>query len=135
MAASPLQRIRWCELERSCVSPSVPERLVAFVVLGKQPRGEPCATDDCDLLQGICRHAEALLSHASLAEERQASAELEALHRFSVFCLHDLKNPAVRLFLVAQNAEHHGHDPAFQEEAIHLGLARRDVVLHMLLRV
>ena len=34
-----------------------------------------------------------------LAEERQASAELEALHRFSVFCLHDLKNLAARLSL------------------------------------
>ena len=59
-----------------------------------------------------------LLSHASLAEERQASAELEALHRFSVFCLHDLKNLASRLSLVAQNAESHGRDPAFQESAI-----------------
>jgi signal transduction histidine kinase len=43
---------------------------------------------------------------------------LEALHRFSVFCLHDLKNLAARLSLVAQNAEHHGHDPAFQESAL-----------------
>jgi signal transduction histidine kinase len=53
-----------------------------------------------------------------LAEERQASAELEALHRFSVFCLHDLKNLAARLSLVAQNAENHGRDPAFQESAM-----------------
>jgi signal transduction histidine kinase len=59
-----------------------------------------------------------LLSHASLAEDRQASAELEALHRFSVFCLHDLKNLAARLSLVAQNAESHGRDPAFQESAM-----------------
>ena len=93
-------------------------QLVAFVVLGKQPRGEPYGTDDCDLLHGICHHVGALLSHAGLAEERQASAELEALHRFSVFCLHDLKNLAARLSLVAQNAERHGHDPAFQESAL-----------------
>lgn len=92
--------------------------LVAFVVLGKQPRGESYGTDDCDLLHGICHHVGALLSHASLAEERQASAELEALHRFSVFCLHDLKNLAARLSLVAQNAERHGHDPAFQESSL-----------------
>ena len=92
--------------------------LVAFVVLGKQPRGEPYGTDDCDLLHGICHHVGTLLSHAGLAEERQASAELEALHRFSVFCLHDLKNLAARLSLVAQNAERHGHDPGFQESAL-----------------
>ena len=101
-----------------CFPIRIQDQLVAFVVLGKQPRGEPYGTDDCDLLHGICHHVGALLSHASLAEERQAAAELEALHRFSVFCLHDLKNLAARLSLVAQNAEHHGHDPAFQKSAL-----------------
>ena len=75
-------------------------------------------TDDCDLLSGIAHHVGALLSHANLSEERQASAELEALHRFSVFCLHDLKNLAARLSLIAQNVENHGRDPAFQESAM-----------------
>lgn len=93
-------------------------RLAAFVALGRQLHGEPYGTDDCDLLRGIAHHVGALLSHAALAEERQASAELEALHRFSVFCLHDLKNLAARLSLVAQNAESHGKDPAFQESAM-----------------
>jgi putative PEP-CTERM system histidine kinase len=93
-------------------------QLTAFVALGKQLHGEAYGTDDCDLLRGIAHHVGVLLSHASLAEERQAAAELEALHRFSVFCLHDLKNLAARLSLVAQNAENHGKDPAFQESAI-----------------
>ncbi|TMQ29275.1 MAG: GAF domain-containing protein [Nitrospirae bacterium] len=93
-------------------------RLTAFVALGRQLRGEAYGTDDCDLLRGISHHVGALLSHAGLAEERQASAELDALHRFSVFCLHDLKNLAARLSLVAQNAENHGKEPAFQESAM-----------------
>ena len=93
-------------------------RLTAFIALGRQLRGEAYGVDDCDLLRGISHHVGALLSHARLAEERQASAELEALHRFSVFCLHDLKNLAARLSLVAQNAENHGKDPAFQESAM-----------------
>ena len=93
-------------------------RLTAFIALGRPLHGETYGTDDCDLLRGISHHIGALLSHARLAEERQASAELEALHRFSVFCLHDLKNLAARLSLVAQNAERHGHDPAFQESAM-----------------
>ena len=93
-------------------------RLTAFVALGRQLRGEAYGADDCDLLHGISHHVGALLSHASLAEERRASAELDALHRFSVFCLHDLKNLAARLFLVAQNAEVHGKDPAFQDSAM-----------------
>ncbi len=96
----------------------VHDQLSAFVVLGRQPRGEPYGMDDCDLLRGICHHAGMLLSLARLAEERQASAELEALHRFSAFCLHDIKNLAARLSLVSQNAERHGRDPAFQESAL-----------------
>jgi hypothetical protein len=92
--------------------------LTAFVALGKQLHGEAYGTDDCDLLHGIAHHVGTLLSHANLAEERQAAAELEALHRFSVFCLHDLKNLAARLSLVAQNAEYHGKDPVFQESAM-----------------
>ncbi|HEV8326522.1 MAG TPA: XrtA/PEP-CTERM system histidine kinase PrsK [Nitrospiraceae bacterium] len=93
-------------------------QLTAFVALGKQIHGEAYGTDDCDLLRGIAHHVGVLLSHANLAEERQAAAELEALHRFSVFCLHDLKNLAARLSLVAQNAENHGKDPSFQESAM-----------------
>jgi putative PEP-CTERM system histidine kinase len=93
-------------------------QLTAFVALGKQLHEEAYGTDDCDLLRGMAHHVGVLLSHADLAEERQAAAELEALHRFSVFCLHDLKNLAARLSLVAQNAENHGKDPAFQESAM-----------------
>jgi putative PEP-CTERM system histidine kinase len=93
-------------------------QLTAFMALGQQLRGEAYGMDDCDLLRGISHHVGALLSHSKLAEERQASAELEALHRFSVFCLHDLKNLAARLSLVAQNAEHHSQDPAFQKSAM-----------------
>lgn len=101
-----------------CFPIRVQGRLMAFVVLGKELHGEVYGTDDCDLLRGIVHHAGMLLSYASLAEERHASAELEALHRFSVFCLHDLKNLGARLSLVAQNAEYHGRDPAFQESAM-----------------
>jgi putative PEP-CTERM system histidine kinase len=93
-------------------------QLKAFMALGHPLHSDDYGADDCDLLQGISHYVSALLSHASLAEDRQASAELEALHRFSVFCLHDLKNLAARLSLVAQNAESHGRDPAFQESAM-----------------
>lgn len=93
-------------------------RVIAFVALGSQLHDELYGTDDEDLLRGVAHHVGMLLSHAILTEHRRASAELEALHRFSVFCLHDLKNLAARLSLVVQNAERHGRDPEFQESAI-----------------
>ncbi|CUQ67421.1 putative Histidine kinase [Candidatus Nitrospira inopinata] len=113
-ASDPFIRLK----ARLCSPIYVQDRLTAFVMLGTQPREERYGVDDCDLLRGICHHAGALFAHADLAEERRASAELEALHRFSVFCLHDIKNLAARLSLVAQNAERHGHDPAFQQSAL-----------------
>lgn len=93
-------------------------QVIAFIALGSPLHGEPYGTDDEDLLRGIAHHVEMLLSHASLVEERRASVELEALHRFSVFCLHDLKNLAARLSLVVQNAQRHGSNPTFQESAM-----------------
>lgn len=93
-------------------------QVIAFIALGPQLHGEPYGTDDEDLLRGIAHHVGMLLAHASLVDERRASAELEALHRFSIFCLHDLKNLAARLSLVAQNAQRHGNNPVFQESAM-----------------
>lgn len=101
-----------------CFPISAKGQVTAFIALGRSLHGKPYGVDDCDLLRGISHHVGALLSHARLAEEQQALAELEALHRFSIFCMHDLKNLAARLSLVAQNAERHERDPAFQESAM-----------------
>lgn len=93
-------------------------QLMAFIALGKQLHGDPYGVDDCDLLRVIAHQVGTLLSHADLAEERRVSVELDAVHRFSIFCLHDLKNLAARLSLVAQNADRHGEDPDFQASAM-----------------
>jgi putative PEP-CTERM system histidine kinase len=92
--------------------------LVATITLGGEPQGATYGVDDCDLLRAIAGHVGLLLSNARLAEERTAAAELEALHRFAAFCLHDLKNLAARLSLVLQNAEVHGDNPEFQRAAM-----------------
>lgn len=93
--------------------------LVGFVALSRELHGR-YGTDDGDLLRAITHHLGVLLGHARLAEERRAAAELEALHRLSAFCLHDLKNLANRLGVVVQNAAAHGQDPAFQASAMQI---------------
>lgn len=92
--------------------------LVGFIALSDVAGRDPYGADDYDLLKGIAHHAGVLLSHARLANERESAAELEAFHRFAIFCLHDLKNLASRLSLVAQNAEQHGDNPVFQRSAM-----------------
>jgi hypothetical protein len=59
------------------------------------------------MLRAIAHHAGVLLGHARMADDRQASAELDALNRFAAFYLHDFKNLAARLSLVTQNAAKH----------------------------
>lgn len=92
--------------------------LIGFVTLGRERGGEAYATDDRNLLRAITHHAGGLLSNARLAEVLRGGAELEALHRVSAFCVHDLKNLAATLSLVAKNAETHGSDPEFQRSAL-----------------
>ena len=91
--------------------------LVGFVALGAGPGGG-YDLDDRDLLRAIAHHVGVLLAQAQLGEERQASAELDALNRFAAFYLHDFKNLTARLSLVAQNAAKHGDDPEFRAQAM-----------------
>jgi putative PEP-CTERM system histidine kinase len=94
------------------------DRLIAFVTLSPELSGQGYGQDDRDLLRAIAHHAAMLLSLVHLAEARRAATGMEALHRVSAFCLHDLKNLAARLSLVVQNAGVHGHDPAFHQSAM-----------------
>jgi putative PEP-CTERM system histidine kinase len=91
--------------------------LLGFVALGPGPGGG-YDLDDRDLLRAIAHHVGVLLAQAQLAEDRQASAELDALNRFAAFYLHDFKNLTARLSLVAQNAARHGDDPEFRAQAM-----------------
>jgi putative PEP-CTERM system histidine kinase len=101
-----------------CVPIRSDTELLAFVAMSREVSGVHYGQDDRDLLRAIGHHVGVLLAHSRMAEERRGLAELEALHRFSAFCLHDLKNLTARLSLVVQNAERHGRDPLFQESAM-----------------
>jgi putative PEP-CTERM system histidine kinase len=103
---------------RLCVPIKAQGMLGAMIVLGAQEGKSSYEDDDIELLRMIAHHVGVLLSHARLAEMAAASAELEAFHRFSAFCLHDIKNLAARLSLVVQNAEIHGANPDFQRSAM-----------------
>jgi putative PEP-CTERM system histidine kinase len=94
------------------------ERLLAFILLSADPRKASYGVDDRDLLRAIAHHVGVLLSHAQLAEERRAAAQVEAVNHLAAFCVHDLKNLAARLSLVVQNAKRHGQDPGFQASAM-----------------
>ena len=93
---------------------SATDQLMGFLTLSSDLRGRDYEQDDYDLLRVMAHHVAMLLNQTRLMEERKAAAEWGAVHRFSSFYLHDLKNIASGLSLIIQNAKVHGDDPEFQ---------------------
>lgn len=101
-----------------CVPIHSSGELLGFIAVGRDERGQRYHYDDYLLLRALAHHVGMLLVLSRQTEERRAAVGLEALHRFSAFCLHDLKNLTAGLSLVVQNAAVHGQDPAFQQSAM-----------------
>ena len=102
-----------------CVPLQIPlGPLMGFATLSSELQGRTYGKDDFDLFRAMAHHVTMLLTKVKLMEERSASAEWDALHRFSAFYIHDLKNLASGLSLVAQNAEVYGDDREFQSSAM-----------------
>ena len=101
-----------------CVPLMDSEHVMGFVTLSHELQEGGYVEDDFDLLRAMAHHVSVLLLQAKLTEERTAAAEWEAVHRFSTFYIHDLKNLASGLSLVVQNAEVYGKDPEFQSSAM-----------------
>lgn len=109
----------FCQATRArVVAPIWSGSLLGLVVLSDDLLQAPYDQDDVDLLHAISSHAGLLLAHVALLARQQAGAEARALHDVSLFCIHDLKNLAGRLSLVAQNAKRFGDDPEFQKSAL-----------------
>jgi transcriptional regulator with GAF, ATPase, and Fis domain len=97
----------------------VEENRVGLLTLGKIKTGETYdEVEDYALLKSAAAHAASAINNARLFEERMKNKEMEAVHRLSSFVMHDLKNTASALGLLAQNAEKHIHKPEFQQDAL-----------------
>ncbi len=92
--------------------------LLGFCTLSNGIDEQSYDLDDFDLLRVIAHHVTMLILQFQLVEEWSVRAKWEAVHKFSGFYLHDLKNLASSLSMVAQNAEQYGHDPEFQASAM-----------------
>ena len=94
------------------------EGLLGFCTLSKGHNDRTFDHDDFDLLRVIAHHVTMLILQFQLVEDWGARAKWEAVHKFSGFYLHDLKNLASSLSMVVQNAEEYGEDPDFQASAL-----------------
>ncbi|MGB5443562.1 MAG: XrtA/PEP-CTERM system histidine kinase PrsK, partial [Gammaproteobacteria bacterium] len=94
------------------------ESLIGFVLLCNPLIKRSINWEDRDLLltaaKQVSSHLTVLMTSTALAEAKQ----FEVFTRLSAYMVHDLKNIAAELELVARNAETHKGNPAFIEDAL-----------------
>ncbi|MGQ9592429.1 MAG: XrtA/PEP-CTERM system histidine kinase PrsK, partial [Planctomycetota bacterium] len=93
------------------------EHTIGLVAVGSDRSGGAYSGEALEFLRVLTEHAAGELLQADLIRERVEAREAEAFRTFSTFLLHDLKNLASTLSLVAKNAERHAGNPQFLKDA------------------
>ncbi len=94
------------------------DRLAGFVLLGRPPIDRRLDWEDHDLLSVAGRQ---VASHLAEAQGQASLGEARRFHEFNrrfAFIVHDVKNLASQLGLVARNAERHADNSAFRADMI-----------------
>jgi hypothetical protein len=94
------------------------DRLIGFIILRESLAENEYNYEDFDLLKTLAKQATLAIMNTQLADELIEAKEMEAMGRLSSFIIHDLKNSATMLSLIAQNAKEHIDNPDFQRDAI-----------------
>ena len=87
-----------------------------IVLLARPPVDRPLDWEDFDLLRVAGRQAASHLAEARGSEALLESRRFEEFHRRFAFVMHDVKNLASQLALLARNVERHGDKPEFRED-------------------
>ncbi len=93
------------------------DRLVGVMTVGSDRSGRPYDRETREFLRVLGGHAAGELHKWELLATLVEAKEAEAFRTFSTFLLHDLKNFASTLSLVAGNATRHRDNPDFQKDA------------------
>ncbi len=94
------------------------ERLVGAVVLARPPQARALDWEDFDLLRVAGQQlASYLAEHAGQAALAEA-ARFDDFHRRIAFVMHDIKNLASQMGLLARNAEQHAENPEFRADML-----------------
>ncbi len=89
-----------------------------LVLLGRPIIDRALDWEDFDLLKVAARQAASHLAQARGAEALAESVRFEEFHRRFAFMMHDVKNLASQMSVLARNAERHGDNPEFREDMV-----------------
>lgn len=91
--------------------------LIAFMVLAKPRSGETPGWEDMDLLATVARQVASYLALVRATDALSEARQFETFNRLSAFLVHDLKNVVAQLSLIDSNAQRHGDNPEFVQDA------------------
>jgi len=103
---------------RLCVPLVAAGELVGMIVVGDRVNGQRFSNEDLDLLKCIGDQVAASLRNLQLTSRLMQHKQLEALQNMSAFVIHELKNTAQRLSIMAQNVAEHFDNPAFRADCL-----------------
>lgn len=94
------------------------ERVVGMVVLARPPVARRLDWEDFDLLRVAGQQLASYLAEHAGQEALAEAARFDDFNRRIAFVMHDIKNLASQLGLLARNAEAHAENPAFRADML-----------------
>ena len=94
------------------------ERLVGVVVLARPAVARRLDWEDFDLLRVVGRQLASYLAEQASQDALGEAQRFDEFNRRMAFVMHDIKNLASQLSLLAKNAERHAEKPAFRADMI-----------------
>jgi putative PEP-CTERM system histidine kinase len=94
------------------------DRLVGLVVLARPPVARQLDWEDFDLLRVVGQQLASYLAEHAGQQALAEASRFDDFHRRIAFVMHDIKNLASQLSLLARNAEKHAEKPAFRDDML-----------------
>jgi putative PEP-CTERM system histidine kinase len=94
------------------------ERLLGIVVLARPPHSRKLDWEDFDLLRVIGRQLASYLAEEASQDALGEAQRFDEFNRRIAFVMHDIKNLASQLSLLARNAEKHADKPEFRADML-----------------
>lgn len=94
------------------------ERLVGLVVLARPPVPRRLDWEDFDLLRIVGRQLASYLAEQASQDALGEAQRFDEFNRRIAFVMHDIKNLASQLSLLARNAEKHAGNPEFRADML-----------------
>lgn len=94
------------------------DRLIGAVVLARPPHIRRLDWEDFDLLRVVGQQLASYLAEDGGQKALAEAARFDDFHRRMAFVMHDIKNLASQLGLLARNAERHAENPDFRADML-----------------